>query len=72
MKEIIESGWRAAGILDALRLGSSKLPSIDPFEDIDPLLSAPVRDNNEPNVGKPNEFVSQEGFVGESDEDEDE
>ena len=35
---IIESGLRAAGISDAIRLGSKELPPIDPFQDIDPLL----------------------------------
>ena len=38
-KEIINSGWKGAGISDALELGSSKMPSIDPFDDIDPMLS---------------------------------
>ena len=38
-KETIESGWRAAGILDALKLGLEKLPSIDPFGDIAPMLN---------------------------------
>ena len=38
-KEIIESGWRAAGILDALKLGLEKLPSVDPFSDIAPMLN---------------------------------
>ena len=38
-KEIINSGWKAAGISDALELGSNKMPSIDPFDDIDPMLS---------------------------------
>ena len=28
---IIESGWRAAGISDAIRLGSKELPPTDPF-----------------------------------------
>jgi hypothetical protein len=37
-KSIIEGGWRAAGITDAIRLGSKNLPPIDPFHDIDPLL----------------------------------
>ena len=32
--EIIESGCRASGILGALRMGSSALPSIDPFANI--------------------------------------
>ena len=37
-KHIIESGWRAAGINDAIRLGNKNFPAIDPFHDIDPLL----------------------------------
>ena len=41
-KEIIDSGWKSAGIFDALELGSSKMPSIDPFQDIDPMLSNDV------------------------------
>ena len=36
--KIIESGWRAAGISDAIRLGNKGLPPIDPFQAIDPLL----------------------------------
>ena len=35
---IIKSGWRAAGISDAIRSGSNELPPIDSFQDIDPLL----------------------------------
>ena len=38
-KEIIDNEWKAADISDALELGSSKMPSIDPFHDIDPMLS---------------------------------
>ena len=38
-KKIIDNGWKAAGISDALELGSSKMPSIDPFHDIDPIVS---------------------------------
>ena len=43
--ETITSGWKAAGILDAIELGSSVLPSIDPFDDIDPLLSSQLEDS---------------------------
>ena len=39
-KRIILAGWRATGILDAVRLGVAKLPSLDPFIDIDPPLTA--------------------------------
>ena len=41
---IITSGWRAAGILDAIELGSSALPLIDPFDDINSLLSTQLED----------------------------
>ena len=36
--KIIESGWRAAGISNAIQLGSKGLPPIDTFQAIDPLL----------------------------------
>ena len=31
-------GWQVAGINDEFELGLSKLPCLDPFEDIDPML----------------------------------
>lgn len=46
-KEIIGSGWKNAGIFDALELGSTKLPSIDPFQDIDPMLSNDVKQSDD-------------------------
>ena len=55
--EIVESGWRASGILDALRMGSSALPSIHPFAVIDPMLPAPMPDDDEPNVGAVGEYI---------------
>ena len=36
---VIISGQKAAGIYDAIKAGSSRLQSIDPFEDISPLVS---------------------------------
>ena len=33
-RDVIESGWQAAGITDALIKGSKDLTSIDPFEHI--------------------------------------
>ena len=36
-REVILNGWKAAGIYDAVRLGSSFLQSLDPFQDILPL-----------------------------------
>ena len=40
--EIIKSGWRAAGIADDISLGLRNLPSIDPFDYIDPMLELGV------------------------------
>ena len=37
---IIVNGWKASGIYDGLKMGSSNLPSIDPFQDISPLLES--------------------------------
>ena len=37
-KDLIDGGQKASGIFDAIKLGSEKMPSIDPFHDIDPLL----------------------------------
>ena len=34
-KEILLNGWKAAGILDAMEIGSTKLKCLDPFDDID-------------------------------------
>ena len=37
--EIIGSGWNASGIKDATKLGMEKLPSLDPFEEVDPTIN---------------------------------
>lgn len=34
-QEVVQNGWLRSGITDAIKLGSSKLPSLDPFRDID-------------------------------------
>ena len=36
-KEIIKSGWRAAGIIEAVEKGSENLQKLDPFQDLDPI-----------------------------------
>ena len=43
-KKVIKSGWDRSGILDAIILGSKKLPKLDHFADIDPLESDEIRD----------------------------
>ena len=45
-KEIIDSGWKVTGISDAVKLGSSKLPPIDPFHEIDPMLGDESESSN--------------------------
>ena len=44
-KKIVKNGWKSAGIYEALKHGSRKLPNMDPFHDIDPLMG-----NNPTNV----------------------
>ena len=36
-KKVIKSRWERLRILDAITLGSKKLPKLDPFADTDPL-----------------------------------
>ena len=45
-KEIVLNGWKVACIYDALKLGSNRLPNIDPFHDIDPLVIESDVDTN--------------------------
>ena len=37
-KKYIYSRWRTAGITDVVQIGKANLPSIDPLNDLDPLL----------------------------------
>ena len=37
--EIIGSGWNASGIKDAIKLGTEKLPSLDPFKELDSMMN---------------------------------
>ena len=45
-KEIIDNGWKAAGISDAVKVGSSKLLPTDHFHDIDPMLGDESKSSN--------------------------
>ena len=54
-KDVILSGWRAAGITKTLENGSDSLESLDPFHDIDPLVEAASvtqDDNHLVNIGE--------------------
>ena len=37
-RNIILSGWKSAGIMEALQPGTDGIESLDPFHDIDPLI----------------------------------
>ena len=37
-KEVSASSWKKSGIFEAIIMGSSKLPTLDPFDDICPLM----------------------------------
>ena len=41
-KKVIDSGWTSLGIKGAILLGLNTLPSIDPFDDIAPMMAEPV------------------------------
>ena len=43
-KKNIMSGWRAAGIQDAVKLGLNNLPTVDPFSDLDLMLDGSISD----------------------------
>ena len=43
-QKVIKSGWERSGTLDAITLGSKKLPKLDPFADIDLLESDEIPD----------------------------
>ena len=37
--QIIGSGWNGSGIKDSIKLGTKKLPSLDPFEELDAMIN---------------------------------
>ena len=46
-KSIIKNDWKAFGITGVIESGLANLPSIDPFADIDLLITEPGISNNE-------------------------
>ena len=51
-KDIIMIGWKSAGIPQAIRTDSSNLESLDPFSDIDPLISEVTYQHNGNKLGR--------------------
>ena len=73
--KVIVSGWKASGIFDAVEMGSSVLPSIDPFQDISPLISSNDQLDSEQLVNHHKQYLTdeiKEHFVNESFETDDE
>ena len=62
-KDNILGGWLASGITDAIRLGLSALPSIDPFEDIDQLIGVVTLDNHD-NIESVCQLTDEETSIG--------
>ena len=49
-EQVISRGWSAAGITNALKNGETCLESLDPFADIDPLVSEPSVEQDDGNM----------------------
>ena len=71
-KEIVANGWKKAGIFDAIKLGSSGLPSLDAFADICSLIeSLPLRENLSLSTPFPEKLDSFREKIQESEDDSD-
>ena len=53
-KSVVVNGWKASGIYDAVEMGLSKLPSLDPFSEIDQ-LNIPPSDSYKGEFPQPND-----------------
>ena len=73
------SGWKAAGIPHVIGTSSANQESLDPFSDIDPLISQVTHENNIAEQHSRNKWAKKRGFCSacvdfyenESDSDED-
>ena len=57
--QVISSGWSAAGITNALKNGETCLEPLDPFADIDPLVSEPSVEQDDSNIPQIDEGLIQ-------------
>ena len=57
-KNSIKSAWRTTGITEALESGINGLPSLDPFQEIDPLLET-SNEENQPNLSSFYKLITQ-------------
>ena len=49
-EQVISSGWNAAGITNALKNGETCLEPLNPFANIDPLVSKPSVEQDDSNI----------------------
>ena len=49
-EQVISSGWSAVGMTNALKNGETCLEPLDPFADIDPLVSEPSIEQDDSNI----------------------
>ena len=54
-EQVISSGWRAAGITNALKNGETCLEPLDPSADIHPLVKEPSVEQDDSNILQINE-----------------
>ena len=67
---IILSAWRASGLTDTIRLELKNLPSIDPFDEIDPMIAtSPGEDEMLPAIRNFSTAKLTRNIKGESDDD---
>ena len=59
-EQVIPSGWSAAGITNALKNGKTCLEPLDPFADIDPLVSEPSAEQDDSNILQIDKGLSQQ------------
>ena len=65
---IIQNGWKSAGVEDALRMAKGKMPSLNPFFDIDQLLASPITSMT-PQAVKDEEILTSMGLLSCNEED---
>ena len=59
-KSVIKNGWEASGITGVIESRLVNLSSVDPFADIDPLVTKPTISNNKPLI--PEEEIVERGY----------
>ena len=69
-KSVTKNGQNASGITGVIESGLANLPSINPFANIDPLITEPTISNNESPI--PEEEIVERRYAGDWHDDSDE